>query len=355
MKRQMFGLLAGLLALSLTGCGGTGGAASSSGASSSPSQQPLSLSELKVELPRNLDTAAARKAMEALPGLMRKDGVEIGAVAVTYGTSYAATGQALGDGGVQLAFLPAQDWIRFGGDSVPILADARPALSVDSADPNAWNAAPVAAAEGWSEGTFALICASPTEYGKNLAARTKGGKSLTWAELDQARWGVLDSDSTAGYRCVELWLQDAYEDNGIEDLSRVTTYGSWEDLLRAAADGQIDLLPLLPELREEYAEVWTMDATRTAQSGMHGFGRPGEIVGELPAVAVTPRLQQWVAAVTPGDAAVNDPRFVQALETALEQAFSDPAARLAALGAEHYAPVAASDLDGLRRLTAGMS
>jgi hypothetical protein len=70
-------------------------------------------------------------------------------------------------------------------------------------------------------------------------------------------------------------------------------------------------------------------------------------------VAVTPRLYAWVAAVTPKKDAVNTEQFREALESALEKAFSGPAERQAAIGAEHYAPVEPGDLDGLRRLLLG--
>ena len=354
MKRQIASLLACLMILLLAGCRGQGGP-SSAQTSAPPAEKTVTVENLTVELPRDLDTAAARKAMESLPALMAGSGVKIGEVSVTYGTSYAATAQALNAGGVKLAFLPAQDFVQFGGGAVPVLADARQALRVDSETPGDWNAETVQTKDGWTAGTFSLLCAAPTEYGKNLASRTEGGGTLTWTELDQARWGVLAKDSLAGYQCLELWLEDRYEDNGVEDLSHVTAYDSWEDLLRAAAEGKIDLFPLMPDLRQQYAALWTMEPTRTDESGARGFGRGEEIVKELPVVAVTQRLYQWVAAVTPGDAAVNGTQFCQALEQALEQAFSDPADRLAALGAEHYAPVQASDLNGLRRLMTGES
>lgn len=353
MKRQLWGLLICLTLLLLAGCRGQNQSASSSAQTSAQSaEETLTIEELTVELPRDLDTTAARKALEALPVLMAEDGVEIGKVTVTYGTSYAATAQALSAGGVKLAFLPAQDFIRFGGDAVPILADARQTLQTDSENPDDWNQDAAQAEDGWTAGTFSLICAAPTEYGRNLASRTGNGRTLTWTELDQAHWGVLGKDSMAGYQCLELWLEDQYEGNGLEDLSHVTSYDSWEDLLRAAAEEKIDLFPLMPDLRGEYAQLWTMETTHTGESGVRGFGRKAEIVRELPVVAVTQRLYQWVAAVTPADADVNSQQFCQALEQALEQVFPDAAERLAALGAEHYAPVQAEDLNGLRRLLA---
>lgn len=357
MKKYTILLAAVLLLILTAGCGRreTPGASSSASSSAAASQEePLTIEDLTVELPRGLDTGAAKTAVNALPALMSRCGVEIRNVTVTYGTSYAATAEALDQGGVQLAFFPAAELVRCGGGAVPILADARQTLSVDSTDPTDWNTGCAAEPEeGWTAGVNALLCAAPTDYGRNLASRVQSGKTLSWTELNHAHWGVLSGDSLAGSQCVQLWLEDNYEDNDLTDLNSVTVYDGWEELLRAAADGRIDLFPLPPDLRSTYEDLWTMEKTKTDAGGARGFGRTEPIYEELPVVGVTGRLYSFVAAVTPEDAAVNSETFRLALEQALEQAFPSEAERLAALGAEHYAPVAPGDLNGLRRLLLG--
>ena len=109
--------------------------------SSSQEETILKLDTLAVELPRDLDTAAARKAMAALPELLAPEGVEVEELSVTFGTSHAATIQALEDGGVDLAFLPASDFVRLSRDAVPVLGES---LRVE-------------------------ICAGPSDYGAQLA------------------------------------------------------------------------------------------------------------------------------------------------------------------------------------------
>ena len=133
----------------------------------------------------------------------------------------------------------------------------------------------------------------------------------------------------------------------------MTVYGGWEELLRAAAEGEIDLLPLPPEVRETYAAAWTEEPTRTAAGGLRGFGRSATLDEEVAVLAETERLVSVAAAVTPHDAAVNDPRFADALCRALNRLCGGPAERKTALGAEWFAPLADSDLDGLRRLCFG--
>ena len=96
-------------------------------------------------------------------------------------------------------------------------------------------------------GERAEIVTAGTDYGRRLAART----DPSWEELAHARWGVLGQESRAGYRCLDLWLCDNYEDNGIRDLPEVTVYDDWDALLQAAEAGDIDALPLKPGLRTE--------------------------------------------------------------------------------------------------------
>lgn len=337
-----------LLLCLLLGLSGCGQVPDSSSASEEP--DPIRLETLTVELPRELDTAGAEAAMERLPQLLSQQGVEVGQVDVTFGTSYGATAAALEEGGVQLAFLPAETFVELCETAVPVLADAAPTLTLTEQSPlTEWNAQPAQRAAGYTAGTYAMVCAGPSQYGQKLAGLAQD-RSLTWEELAHARWGVLDGDSLAGYQCLELWLEDRYEGSGITDLPDVTAYSGWEELLRAAAEEQVDCIPLPADLREEKQELWTLEKSRTDAAGQSGFGRAAPIAQELPVLALTPRLYSFVAAVSGQEETLCQPAFQTALQAALEQAFSDPADRLAALGAAWYAPVEPEDLAGLRRL-----
>jgi phosphonate transport system substrate-binding protein len=346
-------LLGALLALCLcAGCGGRQPASSStapsaSASASAPAPSQLQLGTLNVELPRELDTAAARTAMERLPELLARQGVTA-QIAVTYGTSYAATATALDAGGVDAAFLPAAEFVTLCAAAVPILADARPAFRADGGPAADWNRGPAALDGTVRSGSYALLCAAPTAYGKNLAGR--GASDLSWDELNRARWGVLGQDSLAGSRCAELYLEDHYDGSGLGDLSRVTVYDGWDALLAAAAAGEVDVLALSPQAREDGASRWTQDGTHTDSAGRRGLGREKPIWQELPVLAVTPRLYDWVTAVTPGRSELAGDVFPGALAAALTQAFSGPAEQRSAIGAERYAAVSSADLNGVRRL-----
>ena len=292
MKRRVFA--AALAALLLTGCGSRGESGSAS--SQEAPEEPVVIGTLALELPAGGDADAARAFADSLPEAMAALGVEIGRVELSFSPSPAATAQALAEGGVDLAFLPAEDFLRAGG-GLAILADGTPDTSGTLVP-----------------GERAEIVTAGTDYGRRLAART----DPSWEELAHARWGVLGQESRAGYRCLDLWLCDNYEDNGIADLPQVTVYDDWDALLQAAEAGDIDALPLKPGLRTE----------------------------KLSLLAETEGIVAQVAAVRE-DAALQSRAFALALEAAVSRL--PEGQREALLGAKDFVSLPDGGLNAVRR------
>ena len=292
MKRRVFA--AALAALLLTGCGSRGESGSAS--SQEAPEEPVAIGTLALELPAGGDADAARAFADSLPEAMAALGVKIGQVELSFSPSPAATAQALAEGGVDLAFLPAEDFLRAGG-GLAILADGTPDTSGTLVP-----------------GERAEIVTAGTDYGRRLAART----DPSWEELAHARWGVLGQESRAGYRCLDLWLCDNYEDNGIRDLPEVTVYGDWDALLQAAEAGDIDALPLKPGLRGE----------------------------SFPLLAETEGIVAQVAAVRE-DAALQSRAFALALEAAVSRL--PEGQREALLGAKDFVSLPDGGLNAARR------
>ena len=297
MKRRVFA--AALAALLLSGCGSRGESGSAS--SQEAPEEPVVIGTLALELPAGGDADAARAFADSLPEAMAALGVEIGQVELSFSPSPAATAQALAEGGVDLAFLPAEDFLRAGGGQA-ILADGTPDTSGTLVP-----------------GERAEIVTAGTDYGRRLAART----DPSWEELAHARWGVLGQESRAGYRCLDLWLCDNYEDNGIADLPQVTVYDDWDALLQAAEAGDIDALPLKPGLRTE----------------------------ELSLLAETEGIVAQVAAVRE-DAALQSRAFTLALETAVSRL--PEGQREALLGAKDFVSLPDDGLNATRRSLAAL-
>ena len=292
MKRRVFA--AALAALLLTGCGSRGESGSAS--SQEAPEEPVVIGTLALELPAGGDADAARAFADSLPEAMAALGVKIGQVELSFSPSPAATAQALAEGGVDLAFLPAEDFLRAGG-GLAILADGTPDTSGTLVP-----------------GERAEIVTVGTDYGRRLAART----DPSWEELAHARWGVLGQERRAGYRCLDLWLCDNYEDNGIRDLPEVTVYDDWDALLQAAEAGDIDALPLKPGLRTE----------------------------ELSLLAETEGIVAQVAAVRE-DAALQSRAFALALEAAVSRL--PEGQREALLGAKDFVSLPDGGLNAARR------
>lgn len=311
MKRRVFA--AALAALLLTGCGSRGESGSAS--SQEAPEEPVVIGTLALELPAGGDAEAARAFADSLLEAMAAFGVEIGRVELSFSPSPAATAQALAEGGVDLAFLPAEDFLRAGG-GMAILADGEPLTLSEQRDADA---AVDFAVSTLVPGERAEIVTAGTDYGRRLAARTEP----SWEELAHARWGVLGQESRAGYRCLDLWLCDNYEDNGIRDLPEVTVYGDWEALLQAAEAGDIDALPLKPGLRGE----------------------------SFPLLAETEGIVTQVAAVRE-DEALQGRAFALALEAAVSRL--PEGRRESLLGAKNFVSLSDGGLNGTRRSLAAL-
>lgn len=317
--------------------------------------QPLHLTSLSIELQRDgQDAQQLLEAIKVLPEQLQTAlasyDVTVDEISMTVGSSHTATIQALESGSIDLAFLSAET-LAEQSTTVDPIALSGPLFWDQGEDLAAWNHAPEEAP--LIPGYRALICAAPTEYGKNLASR----ESLTWEELDRARWGVLAEDSILGYRGLNLWLADHYEGNTISDLSQVKVYDSFAALLRAAADGTADLFPMDESQREDWAEAWSLPQDETDSRGNAGFGRPGSIWEEVPVLGLTDWFYDMAIAASPTRSDLFDSHFAEALSQAVRDLATltdfDRETRLlalAAFGDFSYAPASDGALDATRRL-----
>lgn len=328
MKKLMkpLSLTCALLLLALSACG------PAAPPEEPEAPEPLRLERLNLELSRNgLPPEALAQAVRDLPQALKSaladQGVAVETATVSVGASVSATVQAAEEGGVDAAILPAEAFAALETPPRLILA-----------------AGPVSPAENGKDrpGAPALICAAPTEYGKTLAQQA-GGPS--WEDLAAARWGVLEEGSLLGRQAVDLWLWDRYDGETSAHLA-LSVYDSYEDLLRAAAAEEIDVLPLWDGVRRDWAEAWTLAPSRTDERGVRGLGRPAALERELPVLGETERLYTSAAVVREDGGVLTDSRFAAALAAALEslrEAFP-------VLGPYPYAPAEDGDLDPQRRL-----
>jgi len=215
MKKSCHILTTVLLCLALTGCRHTEVPAPGPAEPKPPAvETPVTLERLEIEITRDGQEATAlmaalREMPEQLREALAEQDVPVERIAMTVGASPEATVRAVLEGGVDLAFLPADTFAALEQPPELLLAGG---------------------------GGQALICASSSEYGINLSNR----ENWTWEELDRARWGVTET----ALRALDLWLSDHYRGNTTEDLFSVTVYETEEALRSAAERGEVDLLAL---------------------------------------------------------------------------------------------------------------
>lgn len=244
---------------------------------------PLELDILRIEICRSgLGSERLMEAVRTLPELLRStleedQSISADTVQVTIGSSPAATVQALNEGAVDIAILPAEGFAGQETEAAVLLASGP-------------GSGPLWADLG---GSFcAGLCAASTDCGLALASRAgKEGDLPAWDELDQARWGLLERDSLPGRRAVDLWLADHYEGNTTADLSHVTVYDDFDGLYRAAAAGEVDVFP-----RDDGSwAAWSGDAAEFPE-GVFPLGG-------------TERFYDMVLAVSPRREDLSDPEL----------------------------------------------
>ena len=136
---------------------------------------------------------------ELLKAALLEQGYDVKDINITVGTNYEATGEAMAAGTVDLGWLPGGTYALFSDDVDVILTATRAGLSNDSEDPKTWNGEANKTLKNGPQVTFyrSLIYATPSAYGKELAAKVNAGEELTWDDLSKANWAVLKNSSSA--------------------------------------------------------------------------------------------------------------------------------------------------------------
>ena len=212
---------------------------------------------------------------ELLKAALLEQGYDVKDINITVGTNYEATGEAMAAGTVDLGWLPGGTYALFSDDVDVILTATRAGLSNDSEDPTTWNGEANKTLKNGPQVTFyrSLIYATPSAYGKELAAKVNAGEALTWDDLSKANWAVLKNSSSAGYIYPTLWLQDHYG-KGISDLEHVVQSDSHTTSVARLAAGQVDVMVSFGHIRIKNAPKWETELGGTApmveQTGVIG-------------------------------------------------------------------------------------
>ena len=239
---------------------------------------------------------------ELVKAEMAKLGYDIGEVEISVGTSYEATGEAMCAGAIDVGWLPGGTYAIYSQakEVDVILTATRAGLSNDSTDPTTWNGDANKTLPTDEQVTFyrSLIYATPSAYGKELAAKVNAGEALTWEDLDKANWAVLKNSSSAGYIYPTLWLMDNYDGKKLTDLSNIVTLSGYGEAFAQAAAEAVDVIVCYADGRNDYEAAWTIPTDSADETGKAGMGRSDSIWNELNVIGVTPGIYNDTVAVT---------------------------------------------------------
>ena len=284
----------------------------------------IKLDKLTFEFFPSKDADVIITGTKNLPELvqaeMAKHGYDIGEVDITVGTSYEATGEAMCAGAIDVGWLPGGTYAIYSENKAVdvILTATRAGLSNDSTDPTTWNGEANKTLKNGPAVTFyrSLIYATPSAYGKELAAKVNAGEALTWEDLDKANWAVHKNSSSAGYIYPTLWLQDNYGKKLTDLPSAVTLSGYGEAFAQAAAEA-VDIIVCYADGRNDYEAAWTLPIDQADETGKQGMGREDSIWNELNVIGVTPGIYNDTVSITKANPAVYNPEFIAAMQNAL--------------------------------------
>ena len=284
----------------------------------------IRMDKLTLEFVPSKDADVIITGTKNLPDLLKAEmanqGYDIGEVEITVGTNYNATGEAMGAGSIDVGWLPPSTYVLYSDETEVILTSTRAGLSNDSENPADWNGeANKTTGDSSNQVGFyrALIYATPSPYGKELAAKVNAGEQLTWDDLNKATWTVGNNSSSAGYIYPTLWLMEHYDGKKLTDLDNVAFGIQYGDQFAQAAAEAVDIIVCYADGRRDYEAAWTLPIGENDPTGKAGMGRTDSIWNELNVIGVTPGIYNDTVAVTKAKPEIYNPEFIAALQNAL--------------------------------------
>ena len=292
--------------------------------------EPVTMDKLTLQFVPSKDADVIITGTKNLPQLLQaellKQGYDVKDIEISVGVSYEATGEAMAAGTIDIGWLPGGTYALYSDEVEVILTATRAGLSNDSTDPTTWNGEANKTLKNGPQVTYyrSLIYATPSAYGKELAAKVNAGEALTWEDLDKANWAVLKNSSSAGYIYPTLWLMDNYDGKKLTDLSNVVTLSGYGEAFAQAAAEAVDIIVCYADGRNDYEAAWTIPTDSADETGKAGMGREDSIWNELNVIGVTPGIYNDTVAVTKAKADIYNPEFIAAMQNALINVINTP-------------------------------
>jgi len=352
-----------LAAVMLTGCAsGSAATTSSAGTTASGKAAPAAsgnkkIDDLTMEFVPSKDADVIITGTKGLDKLvidaMKTNGYDIGKVDITVGTNYGATGEGMSSGSIDVGWLPGGTYALYSNETDVVLTATRNGLSNDSTDPASWNGDKNATKKTSDQvkSYRSLIYATPSAYGKELAAKVNKGEKLTWDDLNKANWGVQNTSSSAGYIYPTMWLGNNYDGKKISDLAHVTTIDSgYGTAFAQAASEQLDIIVCYADGRNDYESSWKLPTNQKDSTGKAGMGRTDSIWNEMNVIGVTEPIYNDTVAVTMANPDIYNKEFIDAIQKSMISIIgTDEGKKIFSIYSHTgYAVATDSDYDGAR-------
>ena len=350
-------VLAAILVLCLlAGCGSSKTTTTETGKAAPADSGSKTISDLRIEFVPSKDADVIITGTKGLDKLiideMATKGYTIDKVDITVGTSYDATGEALSAGSIDIGWLPGGTYALYSDETDVVLTATRNGLSNDSTNPADWNGDANATQKNGPQVTYyrSLIYATPSAYGKELAAKVNAGEKLTWDDLNKANWAVLKTSSSAGYIYPTLWLMSNYDGKKISDLEHVTTLDGYGSAFAQAASESVDIIVCYADGRNDYEASWTVATDSKDSTGKAGLGRSESIWSELNVIGVTDPIYNDTVAITMANKDIYNKEFIAAIQDSLINIIGTDEGKAIFNVYSHtgYAKAVDSDYDGAR-------
>ena len=143
--------------------------------------EPVTMDKLTLQFVPSKDADVIITGTKNLPQLLQaellKQGYDVKDIEISVGVSYEATGEAMAAGTIDIGWLPGGTYALFSDEVDVILTATRAGLSNDSTDPTTWNGEANKTLKNGPQVTYyrSLIYATPSAYGKELAAKVNAG------------------------------------------------------------------------------------------------------------------------------------------------------------------------------------
>ena len=317
----------------------------------------IKMDKLTLEFVPSKDADVIITGTKNLPALLKAEmanqGYDIGEIEITVGTNYNATGEAMGAGSIDVGWLPPSTYVLYSDEVDVILTSTRAGLSNDSENPADWNGdANKTVGDSSNQVGFyrALIYATPSAYGKELAAKVNAGEKLTWEDLNKANWAVGNNSSSAGYIYPTLWLMENYDGKKLTDLDNVAMGIQYGDQFAQAAAESVDIIVCYADGRRDYEAAWQLPIGESDATGKAGMGRKDTIWNELNVIGVTPGIYNDTVAITKAKPEIYNDQFKTAMQNALINIINteEGKAIFSVYSHEGYTVAVDSDYDGTR-------